>query len=88
MAKMCTPPHAQPVERSHTTTPGIPIQTEAPQSFGTWGGEPTAQGPPSGTLIEVTRTSTLARPSEPKIRILKLETLEKYSGSCEPTIAR
>ena len=68
IARMHTPPHAQHVERSCTTMTSIPIQTETTQVFGTWGGEPTAQGSLGGTSIDVTRTNAPGGPSEPKIR--------------------
>ena len=81
ITRMRAPPQTQPIERSQTAVPSMPFQTEATQYFGTIGGEPRVHGPPNGTSIEITRTTVPARPSEPKIRSLKLEMPEKYSGS-------
>ena len=57
------------------------------QPFGTWGGEPIVQGPPSGTSIQVTRTITQVGPTEPKIESLELEMLEKYIENRELIVA-
>ena len=60
--------------------PSMAIQAKATQSFETFGGETTTWEPLRGTSIEVTRTTSLVGPSEPKIRILKLEMPEKHSS--------
>ena len=75
---MCIPLEEPLVERSRTTTLGIPIQK---YFFRTLGGAPTTQTLLAGTLLEVIGPFDLTRPSELKIAGLKLEMLEKYTGS-------
>ena len=76
IAMMRAPPHEPLVERSRTAMPRNPIQTI---TLGTMGEtEPT---------LQTTATSALAVPQDARIRGLKLEMPEKYTGSRSPAIS-
>ena len=76
IARMRAPPQEPLVERSHTVTPSIPIQT---MSFGTVGG--------FRPLLQAMATSALVVPQDAQIGGLKLEMPEKYIDSRIPAIS-
>ena len=72
-------PQEPPIEQSHTPTSNIPIHT---MSFGAGGC--VLAGPPAAAMA----TSTLVVPIDARIRGLKLEMPEKFTGNRFPPIAR
>ena len=72
---MRAPPHGPPVERSRTATPSIPIQT---MTLGTVDD--------TGPVLQTMATSAPVVPQDVRIRGLKLEMPEKYTGTCIPVV--